>query len=175
MRNCLAYDTDIEAAWLIGDFGVTGDFRPSQTRENVVIGENFRVVGQKKDVSCLVTDGYPFFAGHITLRQTVNVTDTASELIIDERYQLIDVTVNGKRAGRMMFGKRLDLSGLLHEGENELLITLTVSNRNLYGPHHATNEEPLIVGPGTWERTGTWHNGKSPLCLDTYAFVKTIL
>ena len=175
LRNCLAYDTDIEAAWLIGDFGVTGDFRPSQTRENVVIGENFRVVGQKKDVSCLVTDGYPFFAGHITLRQTVNVTDTASELIIDERYQLIDVTVNGKRAGRMMFGKRLDLSGLLHEGENELLITLTVSNRNLYGPHHATNEEPLIVGPGTWERTGTWHNGKSPLCLDTYAFVKTIL
>jgi hypothetical protein len=97
------------------------------------------------------------------------------ELVIDKPFHLIDVKVNGKEAGRMMFSSRLDLSEFLQVGENEIEITLTVSNRNLMGAFHTPEQEPNSIGPYTFERLGTWTNGKSSILRESYAFVKTIL
>ena len=174
LKNCLAYDTDIEAVYLMGSFGVAGDFKAGKN-DKIVIGDNFRLVAQKKEVTDLVEEGYPFFAGDICLKQTVNVEDTNSELFIDDRFQMIEVKVNGQYAGKMMFSKRLDLSNYLVKGENEIELILTVGNRNLYGPFHTKEQENFSVGPYTFERMGTWENGKSPLLCDGYAFVKTIV
>ncbi len=174
LKNCLAYDTDIEAVYLQGNFGVHGDFKPGQM-QGVMLGENFRLGAQKKEVSCLIADGYPFFSGDITLKQKLTVEDTAYQLVIEDRFHLIDVKVNGKSAGRMMFGNRLDLSEVLTVGENEIEITLTVGNRNLLGPFHAMEEECSSVGPYTFERMGTWTDGESSILRKSYSFVKTIL
>jgi hypothetical protein len=97
------------------------------------------------------------------------------ELVIDNRFQLIDVKVNGIFCGRMMFNNRLDISSALKPGENEIELTLTVSNRNLFGPFHTIWEEPKFVGPDTFERFGHWDNGKNKYLTDSYAFVKTII
>jgi hypothetical protein len=174
LKNCLAYDTDIEAVALKGDFAVYGDFEPG-TCDGVVLGKNFRLGAQKKQISALIEEGYPFFSGNITLKQTVTVQDTDYELVLDKRFHLVDVQVNGKDVGRMMFSERLDLSDYLQVGENELVITLTVGCRNLLGPFHAREEEPRSVGPYTFERFGTWKDGKSSILRESYAFVKTIL
>ncbi len=173
LKNCLAYDTDIEAIALKGSFGVYGDFKNGK-KNNVLIGDNFRLGTQKKDVSCLLTDGYPFFSGDITLQQTVTVEETDCELVFDERFHLLEVKVNGVDFGRVMLGNRLDISKALKKGENQVEIVLTVGNRNLLGPFH-TKEEEGGVGPYTFERIGTWKDGKSPLLADGYAFVKSLV
>ena len=174
LKNCLVYDTDIEAVYLKGNFGVKGEFEQGKT-EDILLGQNFRIVKQKKQIRSLIEEGYPFFAGNITLKQTVAVEDTQSELIIDKRFHLLDVKVNGKEAGRMMFDNRLDLSDVLKVGENELELTLTVGNRNLLGPFHYTDQECLWLCPDTFERAGTWTDGKSSNFNDKYAFIKTLL
>ncbi len=48
-------------------------------------------------------------------------------------------------------------------------------NRNLLGPFHTEEQENVAVGPHTFERLGTWKNGKSEYVKDYYAFVKTIV
>ena len=174
LKNCLAYDSDIEGVALKGSFGVYGDFEQGQAA-NVVLGQNFRVGKQNKVVTDLVEQGYPFFAGDITLKQTITVTDTDCELVIDDRFQLLEVKVNGVDFGMWMFGKRLDISKALKVGENEIELVLTVGNRNLLGAFHTPEQENFSVGPYTWERAGTWTNGKSSRVVDSYALVKTLV
>jgi hypothetical protein len=174
LKNCLAYDSDIEGIALKGSFGVYGDFEQGKA-SNVVLGSNFRIGKQTTTVTDLVEQGYPFFSGDITLKQTVNVEDTNSELVIEDRFQLLEVKVNGVDFGRWMFGKRLDVSKALKVGENEIEIVLTVGNRNLLGPFHTLEQENFGVGPYTWERLGSWTDGKSPWVVDSYAFVKTLI
>ena len=174
LKNCLAYDSDIEAIALKGTFGVYGDFEQGNA-EKVVLGKNFRIGKQNKTVTDLVEQGYPFFSGDITLKQTVVVEDTDCELVIDDRFQMLEVKVNGVNFGKWMFGKRLDVSKALKVGENEIELALTVGNRNLLGPFHTMEQENFSVGPYTWERTGLWKNGKCEYVLESYAFVKTLL
>ncbi len=174
LKNCLAYDTDIEAIYLEGDFGVYGDLAEGNA-ENVLVGENFRMGRQKEQISCLITDGFPFFSGDIILKQTVFAESADYELYIDKRFHILDVKVNGTDIGRLMFGNRIDLSKGLKAGENEIVITLTVGNRNLLGPFHTKEQEPLSVGPHTFERMNTWIRGKSDAFVEKYAFVKTLI
>jgi hypothetical protein len=88
------------------------------------------------------------------------------------RFQAIKVWVNGKPAGRMLFDNRLDISQFTQKGENEIVLELTVSNRNLFGPHHnAADEEPESVGPYTFDLPGTWKGGRSTQYRESYSFV----
>ena len=174
LKNCLAYDSDIEAVALKGSFGVYGEFEQGKAA-NVVLGQNFRVGKQNKVVTDLVEQGYPFFSGDVTLKQTITVTDTDCELVIDDRFQLLEVKVNGVDFGMWMFGKRLDISKALKVGDNEIEIVLTVGNRNLLGPFHTMEQENFSVGPFTWERSGLWKDGKCEYVQDTYALVKTLV
>jgi hypothetical protein len=174
LKNCLAYDTTIEACYLVGDFGVYGSFSKGKTN-NIVLGQGFYLDSPKKVISSLVEDGYPFFRGEINLKQVINVEDTNSMLVVPKRFQLLSVTINGKYVDTMMFSSTLDLSNCLKKGANELVLGLTVSNRNLLGPSHTLGEEDLVVGPDTFELSGTWNEGKSPMFLNHYSFVKTII
>ncbi|MBQ9743542.1 MAG: hypothetical protein IJW19_00270 [Clostridia bacterium] len=174
LKNCLVYDTNIEPVYLMGDFGIYGEFTRGK-RDDILLGNNFRMGEQKTVISSLIEDGFPFFSGDITLKQTLTVTDTAMELVTDKRFHLIDASVNGKYMGRMMFDSELDISRGLKVGENEIELTLTVGNRNLFGPFHTVWEEPGFVGPDTFERFGHWDNGKNKYLTDFYAFIKTII
>jgi len=175
LKNCLVYDTTIEPIYLMGDFGVSGKFAAGKAND-VLLGEDFKIVKQPTSVCSLVEGGFPFFRGTISLKQTINVDDVNKQLIINDRFQLIDLHVNGKFVKRMMFDYKADLSNYLVKGSNDIQIDLVVSNRNLMGPFHTPEQEPFGVGPYTWERFGTWdEEGNSPICLKPYAFVKTIL
>ena len=175
LKNCLVYNTNIEPVYLAGSFGVYGELTSGKIERDILLGNSFRIGEQRTNISSLIRDGYPFFAGDITLKQTVYTESTDRELIIDGRFQLIDVKVNGIECGRMMFTDRMDISKALQKGENEIELTLTVSNRNLLGPFHTIWEEPRFVGPDTFERFGTWNNGRSKYYVDDYAFIKTII
>ena len=175
IKNCLVYDTTIEAIYLRGDFGVFGDFKDGE-QEDVVIGNNFYIDKPKKKVTCLIKDGYPFLRGDISLEQEIEVDNVNKTLFIDKRFQLIDLYVNNQFVKRMMFDYKVDLSKYLKVGKNKLRLDLVISNRNLLGPFHHMMEEPLSIGPYSFERFGTWKkDGTSDWCLPRYSFVKTII
>ena len=93
-------------------------------------------------------------------------------LEFEGRFQAIKVWVNGKKAGSLLFDNRIDISEFACLGENEIELELTVSNRNLFGPHHnGEYEEPESVGPYTFELPGTWQDGESDRYRASYAFV----
>jgi len=174
LKNCLAYSTTIEAIYLKGDFGVFGTFEDGKT-EDVLIGKDFYLDEQQNHVTSLIKDGFPFFRGEIKLTQKVNCESENMYLNVPERFQTIDVFVNGKNAGLMMFENKLDLSNYLVKGNNDIELHLIVSNRNLLGTHHESVEENFSVGPFSYEKLGTWTNGKSSILRETYSFVKTII
>ena len=175
LRNCLAYPTTIEAIYLKGDFGVTGDFSDG-VQNDIVIGNKFSIIKQPTEVKELIKDGFPFFRGNITLEQDVEVKDVNQLLVFKERFQLIDVYVNEKFVKRLMFDNKLDLSKHLKVGKNKIKLILTVSNRNLMGWQHSHEEEPLSTGPFSFELFGTWdEDGNSPFFRKRYSFVKTII
>ena len=173
--NCLVYDTTIEPIYIRGDFGVYGEFNDGED-ENVIIGNNFYLAKQKYHVTSLIKDGYPFFRGEMALSMNVDVDNVNKMLLIDKRFHLIDLFVNDKFVKRMLFDYKVDLSNYLKVGTNKIELKLIVGNRNLLGPFHYPVEEPGSVGPFIFERFGSWDkHGKSPLCLDRYSFVKTIV
>lgn len=173
LKNCLVYDTTIEAIYLRGNFGVYGDFTDGEV---TYTANEFYIDKPKVEVDCLAKDGYPFFRGTISLEQNVYVDGANKILCIPERFQLIDLYVNDQFVKRMMFDYKVDLSKYLHKGDNNIRLNLVVSNRNLLGPHHNVLEEQTNVGPYSFERLGTWNQDcESPLCLKRYTFVKTII
>lgn len=174
LKNCLAYDSNIEAIYLRGDFGVYGNFESHQ-KESVLLGDTFYLDTQKSTVECLISDGFPFFKGDITLSQSIEISDTDYELILPDGFLTVEVKINGQYAGKMMFSNRLDISKYLSVGKNEIELTVTAGLRNLLGPFHDNEGEPGFVGPDTFERFGSWQNGKSNRYNPKYAFKKGII
>ncbi len=178
LRNCLWFDTELENIYLFGDFALKTD------RACFVYGEknsvcydgSFAVCRSRDEVRPydLVTEGYPFFAGSVTLcTEYTHVSGGPTLLELDGRYATARIRLNGADAGELFFSQSIDLSGLLREGKNELTVTVTSSNRNLMGPHHRPDPEPYSVGPSTFSYEGEWEKGVyDENYLERYAFVR---
>ena len=174
--NCLSYETNIEAVYLAGDFTVTAIGGCRTGAANTRIADAFTITPPSDTVRLadLTTDGFPFLHGAVTLRTTVTLDDPRGVLRLDGRYQYAKAWVNGAYAGLMLFGSTLDITALLHAGENQIELELMGSNRNLFGPHHvAGNPEPTGVSPRTFELFGRWDaDGHCDSYDPSYAFVR---
>jgi len=177
LRNCLNFDTEIESIYLIGDFCVRTDnalMTPAVNNAYCYTG-TFCLVPQKAeiDLSNIVTDGYPFFAGQIEAQTVYNYRSGSPTLLcVTGRYAVCEVTVNGTYAGRLMLTNRMDLAGLLHEGDNTIALRLINSDRNLLGPHHHVNPEPLCTPPSIFSMESMWDGETCPDFTDRYSFVR---
>ena len=172
IKNCLAYDTTIEAIYLMGDFGIYGDL---EEHEKTYVGDNFYIGKQQSNVKTLIEDGYPFFRGNISLEKEVELDDTNFEFVYPNRFQTIDLYVNDKFVDRLMFNNKVDISKFVKKGKNKIRLDMVISNRNLLGPHHLHEEECTGVGPYSFELVGLWdENGQSKYCLKRYSFVKVL-
>jgi len=147
LKNCIVYESELADVYLAGSFGVRGDF---EEEGRIVTGHSFAVCKAPEAVTEPVLDGLPFFRGKLTLKQTITLEDPRVLLKLEGRWLLADVRVNGKDAGTLLFGRRLDLSTVAHAGENELEVTFTLGNRNLLGPFHAVNSERTCLGPDAY-------------------------
>ena len=66
----------------------------------------------------------------------------------------------------------LDVTELLKNGENTVMIKLLSGNRNLLGPHHKPMGESYSVGPGTFSDKLCWTDDPNlPPWTDNYNFV----
>ena len=149
---------ELESIYLIGDFAVTTDDR----RSFVITSELAGTEGGD-----LVEQGYPFFAGTMSLTQSF-VLDGAPEgalLSLEGLAAVVaDIWVNDTNAGQLCWDPwEIEIGDLLTEGENTIRIDLVHSLRNLLGPHHDERGELWGVNPGSFSDEGRW--------TDIYQFV----
>ncbi len=154
-KNKLTYDSEIEAIYLVGQFGVhtPGTYEPlprhaMRYRGPFVIGP----LPTEVDPRDLTPQGLPFYNG--TVRLTKRVTLAADE-IADRAFALEDIqghiarlAVNGQPLARWFWRPyQADLADRLVPGENVFEIELTGGLRNLLGPHHLEEGEAFFVAP----------------------------
>lgn len=183
VKNRLTYDMEIEAVYLKGDFGVytDNDFEfierdAVKTKGGFYLGKAPRAV---KD-GALEIQGYPFFAGSITLSKRIVLSKeeaTKAVIVFSKLPSIItEVAVNGKDAGKMMWKPySIDISEFALEGENEIKITLTGSLRNLLGPFHLKEGETHTALPFYFFHKSDiwgWGNRINPKWTDYYSFVQ---
>lgn len=151
LKNCIAYDSEIEAIYLSGHFGVysSNSFTPYQNE--YLIGQNFYIGQPPERITEPVTDGLPFFRGDLTLSQNLHLKTKNVRISLPGDYLTAKVFVNDHYAGEICFNASLDISHFAHIGENTLRVTFTLSNRNLLGPFHSLQPE-VFVDPPTFER-----------------------
>ena len=180
IRTRLTYEEEIEAVYLLGHFRVEtpGDFQPGQRKSSLYHG-SFSLAPPSPTVCAgdLAKQGFPFFSGQITLRNTFHLTQEECMgrcLRFAQRgATVLAVRVNGKLAGKLFWQPyEVDLSRFLREGENTIEITLTGSLRNLLGPHHLKSGESDSVSPGSfYRRSVIWRSEDNPDWTDGYSFV----
>lgn len=163
---------ELEAVYLAGDFSVW------QTGETDFV---IRAPVRETESGDLVTQGFPFFAGSVTLHADAElplpseVNANRVWLVLDGCHAIVaDITLNGKSAGVLAWSPwRLDVTKLLRR-RNRLSVKLVSSLRNLFGPHHR-GKELLSVGPHSFESEQDWVWGYSfvPFGLESVHFVYT--
>lgn len=172
LKNCLTYDTTIESCYLQGDFGVfsEGGFAEGREQGTLLCEDDFFIARRRTEVEDTVRDGYPFFAGDMTLRYPVFGEEGACTLALRGRFCRAEIRINGKPVEKPYFAVDAEIGSYLKKGENEALITLYSGNRNLLGPHHNFAEEPLSVGPVTFDDPLPGQGGKA--ARENYSFVR---
>ena len=177
--NKLTYDTELESIYLTGNFGVQMEEPYTYGQRRCIHGgRNFALVPPASEVNItdLTPQGYWFFAGKISLTQTVRVEKQKNvQYLLSLRHlnaPAAVVYVNGQFAGKLIFAPfELNITEQLQSGENEVTIQLLSGNRNLFGPHHKPMGESYFVGPSTFSDIRGWADDDGPTWTDDYNFV----
>jgi len=175
LRNCLVYNTTVEACYLQGDFGVYSvDGFQKGEKDTVCLAERFYLGKTPQKISDSVREGFPFFAGYMTLEKEFSaVGEGRTELHLVGNFARCSVKLNGQQVKMSYFGNTADITEYLREGTNVVQITLYSGNRNLLGPHHyGPDEDPSHVSPRMFELPGTWEKGHSGQERSSYSFVR---
>ncbi|MCR5263839.1 MAG: hypothetical protein K6D94_08205 [Clostridiales bacterium] len=178
-RNKLTYDTEIEAVYLIGNFGVVSCAPYTEGPRSalftgsedgfVIVNQNFCLKGTD-----IVRQGWPFFSGRMTITQDIEISDPSIRTVLDlgRPYAVaLKVYLNGKFVKALTWADwSVDISGYLKKGVNTLSIEIVTGNRNLLGPHHHPQGESYSIHPGAFGPNGNY--GPESWRGDRYCFVK---
>ncbi len=177
-RNKLCYDQEIEAIYLVGDFGVISPHKVEMVGHGgEELAGDFELDTAPTAVSAgsIISQGFPFFNGRMVLKNTVMLNDGELDnrsIVFSKRCTAVTkVKVNGKQAGTVLWQPyEVKLDGLLQKGENSIEIELIGSLRNLLGPHHL-HEDSFGVGPGSFfHNSPVWRGGLNKHWNNAYTF-----
>lgn len=161
LKNCIAYDSELQPVYLLGDFGVYPKIPYENTEAGFVKADQFVIGETPAVVSDITLDGFPFFAGKMTVTQKVWLDQTNILLEIPGEYQIVQLSVNGVDKGKLLFERKLDISDVAVVGENEIEACFWISNRNLCGPHHFNGGKTWGVSSFSFEMGDDWVEDKN--------------
>ncbi len=176
-RNKLTYDREIEAIYLVGNFGVItrGVFKPVPNNACSYQGSySLGPTPVSVDPSNLTTAGLPFFSGTVVLAKTFilqeNEIANRSFALTEKLATVVGLRVNGTTVTDWYWRPyEANLEGLLVPGQNTIELELTGNLRNLLGPHHLQEGESYAVRPGSFfKEPNIWGN---QAWTDDYCFV----
>lgn len=137
--------TNVEACYLLGDFGVA------------VSGRDARIVDPVRTLSFgdWTHQGLPFYGGNVTYHCTVSGDGGAVQIEASRfRNPLLSVAVDGKPTGEIAFAPFQLRLGALPPGEHKIDVTAFGNRVNTFGPLHNANERVTWIGPAAWRHTG---------------------
>jgi len=158
---------ELESLYLIGNFAVTAEYIGQAGRRHGQVFNYFRgpfvLIAEPQSLTgddLTRQEGYPFFAGRLVLRQTVTLEDVGgrSFLEFDDPHAIVlKVRVNGHEAESLILPPyRVEVTGALRAGANEVEVEMAGSLRNLLGPHHLRGGDGDGVGPQHFENEALW-------------------
>ena len=177
VRNKMSYDTEIEAIYLLGDFGVyTNDSIIPVSKRAYKVDGNFRIDSMKNEIKLTDIDkqGFMFFAGSITLEKEFDLKSTDYKLKFDSvEANAIEINVNGKDVKTLIFNPfEADISKYLKEGRNKIRLTFTNNLRNMLGPHHFVAGEINYTSPANfYKEPCIWWQGTEADWNSEYCFM----
>ncbi len=149
-KNKLSYDMEIEAVYLVGDFGVAtdGEWKKSGTDAYFYKGDfKLKELPQNITLDNIEQQGFPFFCGELELEGKIQVRGEHPVLNLDFKgVSAVKIKI-GDYERTVITDKKISLEGL-NEGEHAVTLTLINNLRNLLGPHHLNTGECLSVCPG---------------------------
>ena len=164
-KNKLVYDTEIEAIYLIGDFGVKTDGKWEKLdRKAVRYSGDFSIVAQpeKLNKSNIEQQGFPFFCGEIKLKTKINIKGENPVLVIDRKgINVVKVKINGIEEV-LLIDNRVSLNKFNKAGETDVELTLINNLRNVLGPHHLSEGECYHVCPNSFMKEISVWNMDNP-------------
>ena len=132
LKNIIAYDSEIECAYLAGKFGVYSHAGFEPCGEKKICSRDFYIGEVPARISGELAEcGFPHFRGKLTLSQEVELDTGDTLLRVPGRYQLADVRVNGEDMGELFEKHQLDVSSAARAGANRMEVTFTIGNNNL--------------------------------------------
>jgi len=151
--------------------------------ENVFITGKFgvRVAGstavitalpEKLAFGSLLSQGLPFYGGAVTYKmKAVTDSDVLTITASDYMGALIEVRVDGKEAGNIIYPPyTLEVKGV-GKGEHEVELKAYLHRYNSFGPLHLVNVKESWHGPGAWRSDGI--NWSYEYVLRTTGILKT--
>jgi hypothetical protein len=166
LGSLVEQDTEIEHLYVVGDFGVAANLLGRSSR---IMGQTFEVLGPRFQLTKepmtlrsgdLASQGYPFFAGMISLTQSLHLPALEGRVFLEfdrGEVPLVEVIVNDQSAGCVMWPPHeVDITHLLHEGQNIITLKLVGSLRNLLGPHHQEGGDKPWTGPSEFKNVPDW-------------------
>ncbi|MFN2271263.1 MAG: hypothetical protein ACK2US_10530 [Anaerolineae bacterium] len=174
LSGVFARDTELESVYLIGDFGVAGNWLREENRCNGQVFHRYAsdfcvtdlpdVAEAKQDAGGLAVDltaqGLAFFAGRARLRQTVTLPAFGGRVVLEMHNlhaAVAHVYVNGQQTGTVAWPPhRLDITEGVRPGENVIEIELVGTLRNLLGPHHLNGGDLAWTGPREFRDKNRW-------------------
>ena len=173
LRNCLVYDTELQPIELIGEFGVYSHQDYFKCEENEFVqGKDFYIGRLPEYVSEPSMEGFPFFAGEMTLSQKIYLDSTRVMLQVLGEYQMAYVKVNNVSVGTLLFDKLVDISSVAKIGENDIEIRFVMGNRNRMGPHHFSGDKNGMADPWKFDMFDYWDGEKCMLYHEEYDIKK---
>lgn len=149
-KNKLVYDTEIEAIYLVGNFGVRTDGVWVQLDRAAVRYQGEFVITAPPKTICMKNieqQGFPFFSGLLTLEGTLDIYGDHPVLDVTRKgINSLMLEING--IGKTVLAEdRLDLTDFGVTGKTKAKLTIYNNLRNLLGPHHQAVGEDYYVGP----------------------------
>lgn len=174
LKNCIAYDSELQPVYLTGKFGVFSDRDfLAGADDGFVYGTDFYIGEIPDRVTEPVLDGLPFFSGKLTVRQKMVLDQTNVRLRINGTWQIAYVRCNGQNVGKLIYSNTIDVSAFTVVGENLIEIDFIIGNRNRFGPHHYCGpDENYAIAPPKFDLSGTWDDGNSDYYADHYNLLK---
>lgn len=159
VRNCLYFDCSIENSYLIGDFVLDTDF--SLTKKTTL--PDFK--------KSLHEQGYQFFKGEYEIKGNY-FNDGIGEkyLKLNGFYLVADVFINGNSSD-IVLSDTVNITKYLNLGNNEIMIIVKSSLRNVLGPHHYKNNL-FATCPDHFTMRGQWHENLPKDYTANYVFEK---
>ena len=165
-RNKLYFHSEVEAIYIAGQFGVSTSgcweaLPPMPMIPDVAAPSgpslryrgDFALVRPPQNVDCgnLVKEGFPFFAGVVTLAQNIVLDAVRPHSICFRGFNgnVLEIKVNGTKIATLLYPDYICAipEDILREGVNCIEITIVNSLRNMLGHFHSSNGDLLGIGP----------------------------